>query len=145
MSKQKVWSLHELLDRIWALSKGKRTAVAGAVEGKHINPSLPGYGAIKRVVTGWDEDYKPRTYELNKISAASAAALYERIKAVRTKEAAAGAEDRREVAAWRAGFDAAVAQEEKRSNAKAARPDLYPPHRYESAVMDLDGEVVYED
>lgn len=87
MSKPKIWTLPALLDRIWMLSRGKRTAVGGIASGKAIRPELPGHGAIKRIVTGWDEDYKPRTYELNKISAASAAALYERIKTMRTKEA----------------------------------------------------------
>lgn len=105
MSKPKVWTLPELLDRIWMLSRGKRTAVAGTVDASRekLRPELPGYGSIKRVVTGWDEDYKPRTYELNKISAASAAALYERIKTMRVREAARQSADYRE--GWEAGYD----------------------------------------
>ncbi len=97
MSKPKVWTLPELLDRIWSMSRGKRTAVAtgemqkvprhppGAVimSDPNCNPMKELYDyapVIKRTVLGWDADFKPCTYELNKISAASAAALYERIK-----------------------------------------------------------------
>lgn len=86
MSKPKIWTLPELLDRIWMLSRGKRTAVATGKPVETIfGPGLDNV-SVKRVVTGWDEDYKPRTYELNKISAASAAALYERIKTMRGEE-----------------------------------------------------------
>lgn len=84
MSKPKVWTLPELLDRIWMLSRGRRTAVE-VIDEKRIAISLAAAKCVKRVVTGWDEDYKSRTYELNKISAASAAALYERIKTMRAK------------------------------------------------------------
>lgn len=123
MSKPKIWTLPELLDRIWTLSRGKRTAVATGELRRVVNappgslipcdrngePTGPYVGnvmepVLKRIVTGWDEDYKPRTYELNKISAASAAALYERIRHMRAE--ANGLRLPRYEEGWRAGFDA---------------------------------------
>jgi hypothetical protein len=105
MSKPKIWTLPELLDRIWTLSRGKRTAVAVEDRGTVTNFGQSHAKVVKRVVTGWDEDYKPRTYELNKISAASAAGLYERIKHMRAEDERRVRIRREDTAAWREGYD----------------------------------------
>jgi hypothetical protein len=74
MSKPKVWTLPALLDRIWAAVPISRKTIV------HDSGGVP-----HRVITAFDEEYKDRTYHLNKIGAPVAAALYERIKTMRQK------------------------------------------------------------
>lgn len=158
MSKPKVWTLPELLDRIWMLSRGKRTAVRVAEKGVSVKVASPFGGtydeeiapptiATKRVVTGWDEDYKPRTYDLNKISASSAAALYERIKTEKAR-------DRNRSAALVAF---AKQEESQRVDSKPRKPVVYRVFAdtevdqalvggwtlYGSAVSWFDGSICY--
>lgn len=95
MSKPKVWTLPALLDRIWAAVPISRKTIV------HDSGGVP-----HRVVTAYDEDYKDRTYHLNKIGAPVAAALYERIKAMR---AADSKKDPRWLGAWSEGYDTGFA------------------------------------